>query len=206
MSRILFYDGDILTMKSKQIHEALIVNDGIIERIGAFEEISKFTDRQTEKICLYGNTLMPGFIDSHSHFLSYACQMLEPDLSDATDLSAIKSTIMNFYSRQKTDRPNWLTAGGLPDGLPRLTLHDIDTISGQTPLAIKTKSGHMGYISSAGLRLLHISDHCDGCLEETDFHNALKKIPPKPLYQIIGAVKRPRKNIFHMESPRCRKE
>lgn len=193
MSRTLFYDGNILTMETEHIQEAIMINNGIIERTGTLEEMYAFADNRTERIRLYGNTLMPGFIDSHSHFLSFAYQMLEPDLSGATDLSTIKNKILHFYSQQKPESPGWLTAGGLPDGLPRFTLRDLDTICGQNPLVIKTQSGHMGYINSAGLRLLQISDRCNGYLEETDFLSALKRIPAKPLNQINEAVKEAQK-------------
>lgn len=65
----LFYNGNILTMQSdKPIYtEAVVEQDGKIAFVGSQKEAeTKFAN--AKKIDLKNRTLLPGFIDPHSHF------------------------------------------------------------------------------------------------------------------------------------------
>lgn len=68
----IYYGGDILTMQgdNAQYAEALAIKDGKILFVGAKSEADKFHGGKTEMINLQGKTLLPGFIDPHSHFMS----------------------------------------------------------------------------------------------------------------------------------------
>ncbi|MDC7125281.1 MAG: hypothetical protein PQJ46_06930, partial [Spirochaetales bacterium] len=65
----LFYNADLITMTEvdykKNKHDAVLVRNGIIEAIG---KESNFSD-SIKRVNLGGKTLLPGFIDAHSHFL-----------------------------------------------------------------------------------------------------------------------------------------
>ena len=63
-----FYNGDILTMEDEfQTVESIFVENGIICSIGNEYKVRKFIKDDTEIINLNGKTLIPGFIDSHTH-------------------------------------------------------------------------------------------------------------------------------------------
>jgi hypothetical protein len=65
---IVFRNGTILTMdQERPVEQAIAVRGEEILAIGSEEEISSFIGPDTRVVDLQGRTLMPGFIDSHSH-------------------------------------------------------------------------------------------------------------------------------------------
>jgi len=67
-SSIIFYHGSILTMNSnKPIAQAVWIENDTIRAVGEQDEVFAMADEDAIKIDLGGRTLMPGFIDSHTH-------------------------------------------------------------------------------------------------------------------------------------------
>ena len=64
----LYYNGNIITMNEAQPKaEAILMKGGVIVAIGSNEEL--LAEREdAEVVDLDGATVLPGFIDSHSHF------------------------------------------------------------------------------------------------------------------------------------------
>ena len=64
----LYYGGDIITMREEgDAPEALLAADGKIVYVGELAEARKRCLPEAEEIDLKGRTLMPSFIDPHSH-------------------------------------------------------------------------------------------------------------------------------------------
>ena len=79
---ILFHNGTIITMEKDHQHpEAVYIENGVIKSIGKYERLKKKIHSSTEVIDLEGKTLMPGFIDSHTH------PVISSFLYDMIDLS-----------------------------------------------------------------------------------------------------------------------
>lgn len=68
MTKKLFYNGDILTLEDELYVEAVLVEDGKIKAVGKKDELMS-QNSDAEMIDLKGKTLMPSFIDAHSHFI-----------------------------------------------------------------------------------------------------------------------------------------
>lgn len=68
----LYLGGDILTMNGEQpsYSEAVAVKDGKILFVGSKAEALKLKGDDTEVRDLGGKTLLPGFLDAHSHYIS----------------------------------------------------------------------------------------------------------------------------------------
>lgn len=68
----IYFGGDIITMEGNeaQYAEAVAVKGGKILFVGSKSEADKFQGNSTEMKDLEGKTLLPGFIDPHSHFMS----------------------------------------------------------------------------------------------------------------------------------------
>ena len=88
MSR-LYYNGDIITMCSKDDKPSAIVtqNDEIVY-VGDYET-ARNTYKEAEMVNLDGKTIMPGFIDPHSHFFQTAQSINMCDLSEASSFADI---------------------------------------------------------------------------------------------------------------------
>lgn len=70
----IFKNGKIHSFDSENtIYEAIAVEDGKIVSTGNTEDVLKeFGEREnTEIIDLKGKTVVPGFNDSHVHFMNY---------------------------------------------------------------------------------------------------------------------------------------
>lgn len=75
----LFFNGDIVTVNENQMSaEAVYVEDGKIVAVGTNDELEKYKNKDVELIDLNGKTMMPGFIDPHSHFGSFQLAMFTP--------------------------------------------------------------------------------------------------------------------------------
>ena len=69
---IVYYGGDILTMvgENPEYVEAVVVKDGKILFAGESSEAMETAGKGHRMIDLEGKTLMPSFIDPHSHFIN----------------------------------------------------------------------------------------------------------------------------------------
>lgn len=68
--KIIFFNGTILTMEENQPQvEALALAGDIILAVGAEEALLSLAVEDTQMIDLKGATLLPGFIDSHAHWI-----------------------------------------------------------------------------------------------------------------------------------------
>ncbi len=78
---IIFYNGTVLTMDSDlPIADAIAVGGDRLLAIGTNEDILALQVSETETVDLQGNTLMPGFVDPHTHILNIAAR--QPGSSD----------------------------------------------------------------------------------------------------------------------------
>jgi adenine deaminase len=68
----IYFGGDIITVNDVQPGvEAVAVKDGKILDVGAQAKIvSDYQGQATQVVNLAGKTLLPGFIDPHSHYFS----------------------------------------------------------------------------------------------------------------------------------------
>jgi len=78
---LVFINGQIITVdETSPQAEALAVKRGKIVAAGSNQEIEDYIKEQTEVIDLAGKTLIPGFIDSHAHFMSVGRSKMTIDL------------------------------------------------------------------------------------------------------------------------------
>lgn len=72
--------GKIVTLDAQdQTDEAIALRDGVIVAVGDDAEISGLVDDQTHVVRLKGRTVVPGFIESHTHALGVArSELVQP--------------------------------------------------------------------------------------------------------------------------------
>jgi len=65
----LYLNADIVTMEADTdpSADAVYVKDGVIKAIGTSDELSTYSDEAELVVDLKGKTLLPGFIDPHTH-------------------------------------------------------------------------------------------------------------------------------------------
>ena len=68
---VIFYNGTVLTMNDAQpAAEALAIQGDTILAVGDLETVLASQDESSQLIDLEGRTLMPGFVDAHSHMFT----------------------------------------------------------------------------------------------------------------------------------------
>ncbi|MFN2145180.1 MAG: amidohydrolase family protein, partial [Anaerolineales bacterium] len=68
---VIFYNGPILTMNDAQpTAEAIAIENGKIVAVGGQDEVFAYQTDDTLMVDLDGRTLMPGFVDGHSHMFT----------------------------------------------------------------------------------------------------------------------------------------
>ncbi|WP_417195319.1 amidohydrolase [Bizionia sp.] len=163
----LFFNGDILTMDSEQPEyvEAVVEKNGEIVFVGRRTEAESHFPGST-KIDLNGKTLLPGFIDPHSHFGMVSNTMgqvgLNPEpVGDITNIDDILKKLKQYKEDKNIPDGQWIYGWGYDDGQlaekRHPTKNDIDKVLPNNPVYLQHTSGHMGVANSLGLEKLEVS-------------------------------------------------
>lgn len=203
--KTLFYGGTILTMEDPLYAEAVLVEDGKILAVGSEQDLRPMAG-DCETVHLYGATLMPGFIDAHSHFSQMASAQLQVSLNGTCSPQEMERCIRSFLSKEAPAPGSWVCArdydNNLLPGQKNPTLEQIDRFAPNHPLVIHHKSGHMGLMNSMAMEQLGITPDTPspqggkievvdgtltGYLEENAFFTYLKKMPSIQPQQLADA-------------------
>jgi len=79
---ILIKNGSCMTMKDRKIMDWIAIEKSQIIAVGCGTEYESFIRNETVVIDVHGNTVLPGFIDSHFHIVQTALDSVSLDLSE----------------------------------------------------------------------------------------------------------------------------
>ncbi|MFW9940066.1 MAG: amidohydrolase [Candidatus Thorarchaeota archaeon] len=152
----IFFNGPIITMDEKQpLVEAVgIENDRIIS-VGSLNKVKKDIGTNHEFIDLKGRILLPGFIDSHMHPISYLFLFLNLDLSNVKSLKELQDILKQTATKkQKGDFILGLKLKEEEFDVPKLpTRWDLDEVCPEHPVFVVRYDGHIGIANSKTLEL-----------------------------------------------------
>lgn len=201
----IYINGDFITLENKEI-EAIITENDKIKKCGLKDEILKEMDGNTKIIDLNGNTIMPSFIDAHSHIFALAKQLLSFSIDNLTSIEEILNKMVEYRKENKIE--DWLIVNGYDYTVLKenrnITKQELDKLFPDIPVIIENKSRHNGIVNSKALEKLQITkDTKDpvggkilyetGYLEEDAFIKALKKVPLPNIKNIIRAFSKAQK-------------
>lgn len=165
MSMILVL-GDIRTQQYVGARAgAMVVRDNKIVFVGSALEASKVIGNERHEVLDYGKkVILPGFIDSHIHFLAYGMGRLkQADLMGCTDLSELVSRLRMQAEHSEN---GWIEGRGFDQqsypGNEWPTRQLLDTVSKTRPVLITRVCGHAVVANSAALSLLTPEQLKDG--------------------------------------------
>jgi hypothetical protein len=144
---------------SKPAAEAVAIHGNRIVAVGSSREIWKMAGAETRVIDAKKQLVLPGFNDSHVHFLSGGLQLSSVDLRDADSPQEFADRIRRFSEHLPAGR--WITGGDWdherwPDAkLPTKDL--IDRFTPQTPVFVSRLDGHMALANSLALKLAGVT-------------------------------------------------
>ncbi len=147
--------GKVLTMDGRStVAEALAVRDGRILAVGDNASIAPLAGPQTRRIDLAGRTVVPGLIDTHTHFRAAGMRDYVVNLGPAKTVAGALELIKAFVATKKPGE--WITTGGWhpPSQLAEkryLTRQEIDSVSPDNPVYLRTV-GHFAMANSLALK------------------------------------------------------
>lgn len=79
----IFFNGKIFTAEPQNPYaEAVSIRGNKIVAVGSYPDVAKSVSANAERVDLHGNSLFPGFIDSHSHSADGGLNLISADASD----------------------------------------------------------------------------------------------------------------------------
>jgi predicted amidohydrolase YtcJ len=138
--------------------EAVAVRGNRILRVGARSEIEPLAGDTTTVIDARGGAVVPGFNDSHVHFMGGGLGLDKVNLLDAETFEQIQEKIESFAAANP-DRA-WVLGRGwyygpFPDGMP--TKRQLDAMVPDRPAAMRCYDSHTSWVNSKALELAGIT-------------------------------------------------
>ena len=150
---VYLYNGTIITMDDDlPIADAIFIDQGKIINVGSDIDLRHYINSNTNVIDLKGKTVLPGFIDSHTHPIATTFLYGMIDLSGFTHFTE-KEIWGHLNSQIQYFKPGeWILCKGLDVVLvkdltpPKITY--LDSIAPNNPLIISSLSMHSFWANS----------------------------------------------------------
>jgi predicted amidohydrolase YtcJ len=168
----VYYGGDILTMagENPEYAEAVVVRDGQILFVGGSSEAMEIAGQGHQMIDLKGKTLMPGFIDPHSHFINSLGMSSQANCSpspvgEADDVAGIVKALQKLKDEKNIADGELIMGYGyddtvMPDGR-LLNRDDLDDAFPNNPVMVIHVSLHGAVLNSKALTQFGYSDNTE---------------------------------------------
>ena len=148
--------GKVLTVDAAfSIHDTVVVDEGRIVATGSAALLDQY--EATETVDLAGKTLMPGFIDSHTHIRGRPLRYIE--LGGVTSITEIQELIVAKIA--EIGEGEWITGYGwsedeLDEGRRPLRA-DLDAVAPNNPVIFTRAGGHSAVVNSLALELADVT-------------------------------------------------
>jgi predicted amidohydrolase YtcJ len=153
---IVFKNGNVYTANDKAPRaQAIAVKGDRIVFVGSNEAAQKFVGTSTRVVDLKGNTVLPGFTDSHQHLSGVGQREMTLNLEGTTSLNDLLAKVKERVDQTKAGE--WVTGRGWiethwqPAAFP--TRWDLDKVSPNNPVILGRADGHGAVANSAALKL-----------------------------------------------------
>jgi predicted amidohydrolase YtcJ len=160
-TKTIYYGGDIITMEGDKpkYAEAVVQENDKIVFVGKKDKALKQYPNALQ-YDLKGHTMLPAFIDPHSHFMS-AIRMVNqvnvasPPVGTATDIDDIMKLLVDFKERKNIKDGEWIVGWGYDQDLLKEKRHitklDIDKYLPNNKVLIIHVSMHGAVLNSKAL-------------------------------------------------------
>jgi predicted amidohydrolase YtcJ len=158
---IILHNANIWTVNAKEPRaQALAISRGRIIGIGSDADILNMAGPATRKIDLERKTVLPGFIDAHSHPAMAGLMHLRMVDCDLRSISAIQAALRERAA--KTPTGEWVLGfkyddTKTEDGRP-LTIGDLDAAVPSHPVQVEHRGGHTVYCNSMAFQKAGIDE------------------------------------------------
>ena len=158
---LVLFNANIYTVNDQAPRaQAIAVSAGKILAIGSNSDVMNLASAGSQKIDLGMKTVLPGFIDAHSHPAMAGVMHLRMVDCDLRSIAAIEQALRERAA--KTPAGEWVLGfkyddTKTSDGRP-LTIGDLDAALPDHPVQIEHRGGHTVYCNSLAFQKAGITD------------------------------------------------
>lgn len=208
----LYFNGTIVTMEDAYPEaEAILVENGRIVRRGSREEVFACKREDTALVDLQGKTMLPGFIDGHSHFAGLSNAQAQCDLSKAESFQDLIGLLQNFIKSNCIPQGEWVVGTNYDHNFLKEGVHPdkwvLEAVSDKHPVVIIHASSHMGVANEMALETQGLkgaiedpagghygraeqTGELNGYMEENAFVDFRNKMPMPDVNRIMELFKK----------------
>ncbi len=139
--------------------EAVAVAGGRIAGVGSSAAVSALAGGGTEIVDLNGGLVLPGFTDSHTHFLNGGFALRSLNLRDARSrtefVGRIAAKAAEAAAGEWIQNGDWDHENFDPPELPRKEW--IDSVTPENPVCVNRLDGHMALVNGLALKIAGIT-------------------------------------------------
>ena len=153
---VVFKNGNVYTANDKSPQaQAIAVKEDKIVFVGTNEAAQKYVGPNTRVVDLKGNTVLPGFTDSHQQLSGVGQREMTLNLEGTTSLDDFLAKVKARVDQTKPG--DWVTGRGWiethwkPPVFP--TRWDLDNVAPNNPVILGRADGHGAVANSAALKL-----------------------------------------------------
>ena len=159
----VYLHGLVITVDEAQPRaQAVAVKDGKILAVGSDAQVSALKGPTTRVVDLAGKTMVPGFIDGHSHIADMVLgwnltDLPPPPVGTVRDIAGLQAAMRGALARAAPG-DEMLLGSGYDDSLLAERRHptgaELDAVSATRPICVGHVSGHLAVCNSAALKRL----------------------------------------------------
>jgi len=170
-SNLAIRNANIITMNPQQPRaEALAVHDGHIVAVGTWDDVAPHAECASA-LDLTGKTVVPGMIDTHTHFLWTALSLAALDVSSAQDHSSLQAIVRQAVAAAPPGEPilgMGFTEYALDAAQFSPIIQALDTVAPDHPVYLVGVSGHTSAANTRALELLAFPADVAGVMRDAD--------------------------------------
>jgi len=157
-AKSLIYNARIYTQAENLVVDSMAIRHGRVEAVGYnLQHAGEY--RSYSRINLRGKTVVPGFVDAHTHFHFFALSLARVSLHSLNSLDACLRKIKKYA--QSLKRHEWVVGEGYAlDRFRKRVQPDrylLDKVTDGRPAFIFSKDQHSAWVNSRALEIAKIS-------------------------------------------------
>ncbi|MFQ6059254.1 MAG: amidohydrolase [Anaerolineae bacterium] len=170
-NKLAIRNANVITMNPQQPRaEALAVRNGRIVAVGTWDDVASHAEGLTV-LDLTGKTVLPGFIDTHAHFLWTALSLAALDVSEANDHAALQAIVRQAVAETP---PGELILGmgfteyALDTKRFSPIIEVLDAVAPDNPVYLIGVTGHASAVNTRALELLNAPEGTPGVMRDAN--------------------------------------
>jgi predicted amidohydrolase YtcJ len=158
---LILRNGHFWPVNARQARaEAVAISGGRFLAVGSNDEVLALATGGAKKVDLGGKTVLPGFIDAHSHPAEAGLSHLRMVDCDLRSIAEILNALRERAA--KTPPGQWVLGFKYDDtktseGRP-LTREELDAALPDQPVLVEHRGGHTAWVNSQAIKLAKIDD------------------------------------------------